>query len=692
MNSIKKIFAAALAASMVLSMAACGNNDEPAPTESKPADNSSKAPVSSEASKDETPKEKGKTTYLDTCGRPKTWNPHEWQNNDESYVFNNCTTSFYEFKANDTKDNFELVCSAAKEFPVDVSAEYAGNETYGVPADAKEGDGYAYKVTLREDLCWTDGTPIKAIDFVESQKRLLDPKMKNYRASDCYDGNVSYANAKNYYYDGQEDSAGKPTKKVTWDEVGLKATGEYELTFILGRPCSNFYFCYNGNINAVRIDLYDSLKEETGDIVKTKYGTSVDTFDSYGPFVLSEYQEDKAQKYTKNDKWFGYTATDFDGWTPDYEAIDAQVVDEHATRLQLFLQGKLDQVGLDAQDMQVYGSSDYLLLSPQSYTTKFSFNTDLEKLKAMETPGVCKTMPYYIEFRKGFSRMVNRKEYCQALTASHIPGFGLFNRLYLSDPENGTVYRDTPRAQQAICAVYGGEDANSVTGYNLEEAKELFQAAYEKAKADGNYHDGDIVELKFTLYQDDEQSQKIINFLQDAMDKATEGTGLEGKTKMVLVADTDYYTKAAQGDFEMIFSTWGGAAMNPYGLTDVYCNDSKRNEYGFTPSKEMLKGTVAGKEYEMSYHDWSQELLDGQWANAPADVRAEVLAVIEEGLLLQYRAIPLYYRMSGLLTSQRLTYECDEYINNVGFGKQYLNMDDAEWNKHIAEQGGKLDY
>lgn len=691
MNSIKKIFSVALAASMVLSMAAC--NSDPAPTDSSTPDTSSKAPVNSDASSEsEAPKEKGKTTYLDFCGRPKTWNPHEWQNNDESYVFSNCVTSFYEFRANETKDNFELVCSAAEEFPVDVTSQYAGNETYGVPATAKDGEGWAYKVKLREDLCWSDGTPIKAIDFVESQKRLLDPKMKNYRASDCYDGNVSYANAKNYYYDGEVDSAGNPTKKVTWEEVGLKATGEYELTYILSRPCSNFYFCYNGGINAVRIDLYDSLKEETGDIVKTKYGTNVDTFDTYGPFKLAEYQENKSQKYVKNDKWFGYTDTEFEGWVPDYTAIDAQVVDEHATRLQLFLQGKADSVSLNAQDMQVYGSSDYLLLSPESFTTKFSFNTDIDKLRAMETPGVCKTMPAYIEFRKAFSRMVNRKEYCQALTASHIPGFGLFNRLYLSDPEKGIVYRDIDRAKQAMLTVYGGNDVDAITGYDLEEARKLFQEAYEKAKADGNYREGDTIEIKFTLYQDDEQSQKIINFLQDAIDLATKGTGFEGKCKLTLIADTDYYTKAAQGDFEIIFSTWGGAAMNPFGLTDVYCNDAKRNEYGFTPSKEVLKATVGGKEYEMTYTEWSQELISGQWANADPSLRGEVLAVIEEGLLLQYRAIPLYYRMSGSLTSHRLTYECDEYINNVGFGKQFLNMDDEAWAKHIAESNNKLEY
>ena len=685
MKPLKKIFATALAASMILGMAGCGD-DKPVEPSTKPQSSETQSSKTESSTVAETPKKKGKTTYLGFCGRPKTWNPHEWNDNSESGVLDKLESSFYGFKANETKDNFEIYCEAATELPEDITEEFAGKEEWGIPANAKKGDGWAYRLKIRDDLCWNDGTPIKAQDFVESQKRLLDPKMKNYRASDSYDGNVSLVNAKNYYYDGTEG-----TKKVTWDEVGLKATGEYELTFILSRPCTMFYFCYNGMIHPVKLDVYDGLKKETGDIVKTKYMTSVDTSPSWGPFLLAEYQEDKSIKYVKNDKWFGWS-DEYTEWKPDYDSVSLQVVDEHATQLQLFLQGKSDYVGLRAEDMEIYGSSDYLSLSPQTYTTKFSFNTDMEKLKSFESAGVCKTMPCYLEFRKAFSRMVNRKEYCQSLTASNIPGFGLLNRLYLSNPETGEIYRDTKRAKEAMLAVYGGGDIDNITGYDLEEARELFQQAYEKAKADGNYHDGDKIELIFMVYKDDDLNQKIINYLQDNINKATKGTGLEGVCHLSLIADTDYYGKSKTGDFEIMFTTWGGAAMNPYALMGVYCNEQKLNEYGFKPSETLYKATIAGEEYEMTYREWANELLDGQWAAADPSIRGEVMAAIEEGLLLEYRTIPLYYKMSGELSSHRTTYECDEYINNVGFGKTFINMDDEEWRKHVAEFNDHLEY
>lgn len=40
---------------------------------------------------------------------------------------------------NETKDGYDIVCELAEELPVDVTANYAGNATYGVPADATEG-------------------------------------------------------------------------------------------------------------------------------------------------------------------------------------------------------------------------------------------------------------------------------------------------------------------------------------------------------------------------------------------------------------------------------------------------------------------------------------------------------------------------------------------------------------------------
>ena len=54
----------------------------------------------------------------------------------------------------------------------DVTEEYAGNDDYGVPENAVR--GYAYRITLNEDACWDDETPIKADDWLNAVQYQLD--------------------------------------------------------------------------------------------------------------------------------------------------------------------------------------------------------------------------------------------------------------------------------------------------------------------------------------------------------------------------------------------------------------------------------------------------------------------------------------------------------------------------------------
>ena len=236
---MKKIMSIALAASMILGLAACGN--EPTVNSSKEESKASSAVTSTTESSSETTEVStdstknpwdNKTYRYFSSETPTTWNPLDWQSSSEGEIISYLESPFYDYKVNAAGDNYEIYCCAAAALPVDVTSEYAGVGEWGIPADAKDGDGWAYRVKLRDDLCWEDGTPIHAADFVDSFEILLNPEMKNYRASDKYDATLTPVNAENYYWQGEKEG----TKKVTWDEVGLKATGENELTYILNKP------------------------------------------------------------------------------------------------------------------------------------------------------------------------------------------------------------------------------------------------------------------------------------------------------------------------------------------------------------------------------------------------------------------------------------------------------------------------
>lgn len=165
---------------------------------------------------------------------PTVWNPFVYQTADDSEILGYVSDGFYTFDYNETKDGYKMVDAMAVGDPVDVTADYVG-EQWGIA----EGEQHkAWKVTIRSDLKWDDGTPIKAQDFVRSTELLLDPAAQNSRADDyTYAGDFIIHNAQNYLYQGQE---GVFTATDLMSEADyVAATHDSKLIFSLAAPTAN---------------------------------------------------------------------------------------------------------------------------------------------------------------------------------------------------------------------------------------------------------------------------------------------------------------------------------------------------------------------------------------------------------------------------------------------------------------------
>lgn len=128
---------------------------------------------------------------------PNNWNPHTYNEDIATDFLKYITSGLYAYDFNETKDGYKFVPDMAKSAPLDITSEYVGEKW-----DIEEGEeGRVYKIDLKDNLEWEDGTPITATSFVESAKRLLDPKAKNYRASSFYDGDFVISNAQVYIND-----------------------------------------------------------------------------------------------------------------------------------------------------------------------------------------------------------------------------------------------------------------------------------------------------------------------------------------------------------------------------------------------------------------------------------------------------------------------------------------------------------
>jgi oligopeptide transport system substrate-binding protein len=748
----KRALSLLLACTMGLSLAACGNSNSNG---------------GSSSSSDE-----GSTyTYTYASSSPSTWSPTDWSTSNEFGLVGYTATFFYDYLMNDEKDGYDITPSAAAAMPVDVTSEYAGNATYGVPEDATE--GYAYTVELNPDLCWEDGTPINADTYIYSIQQYLNPDMSNYRAALCY-STVPIANAASYYnsnnaggiayvsrlqdlgfstveeaqaagytefgvdldefwglsgvgivsitdetvysdvtakevYDDYiapgKDYAdyaywyiyvGEEVEAASWDEVGVIKNDDYSLTFVLSTPLNEFYFIYNiNNLVAVNEELYEANKEQTGDIVKSSYGTSPDKYMSYGPYKITSFQEDKELTLTKNENWFGYTAEQYEGMYQTTDIVE-QYIDESTTIMSLFLQGKISYTGLSTEDLATYGSSDYTYYTPGGFAYYYEFNVDLDSLSSRNTEGENHSILAYKDFRHAISLAVDRSQYVSTFAPVSDVCFGLLSSVYICDPDTGEVYRDNEYAKAAMCEAYGMSDYDEITGYDKDAAAALFQSAYEQCLADGNISETDNVAIDFHLYGSDEYYIKLLNFLQEAITNATVGTDLEGKVTVNLVEDQTYDSSLQNGNADMICYAWGGSDLDPFAMMECWCSDSLLREYGFDPYTEEATITVNGEEITMSFNAWYEELYNGTYATADVDTRVQILAGMEGALIETYIAVPLYDSYSAGMYSLRTVLGSDTYINSVlGFGGiAYMTytMDDAEWDAYCAENDYKLTY
>ena len=529
---------------------------------------------------------------------------------------------------------------------------------------------------------------------------------------------------------------GELSESYDFANVGIYKTGDYELIYICQDPCDEFNFLVHLTGNwLVKTDIYDAGKQKEKDLVTTNYGTSTETYCSYGPYKLVSFEKDKLFVMEKNDQWYGWTDGKHEG---QYQttAIKCQVIADHNTTLDQFLLGNLDGVELNSTDMATYKMSDYLLKTDQTYTFRYIFATDLNVLKVLEgdDTSVNKRILSYRDFRKAISLAINRADFAKQATPAYKPAYYLYNYLYYYNIANDTesIYRNTDAARDAVLRLYGieygegktyataKEAYDAVTGYDVEEAKKLFTAAYEAAKADGNYTDGQKIVINCmcsaasTLDADDTKQQDLLN---QYCAEATKGTPLEGKIEFVFSCGAaKRYDDVANGRVEMIRGAWGGAAFYPFSSIRCYTEPdymgglAKIHEScGWDPTR--VKTTITADFYgegvvtmEKTLQDWAK-LLNGniededgnvvEKAFTNAEAKLQVLSALEYEVLNAYQCIPFAAETAASLFSKKIHYATLDYNIMYGYGGIRLmtyNYDDDAWAEYVASQGGTLSY
>src|SRR5699024_3088204 len=121
---------------------------------------------------------------------------------------------------------------------------------YQAEALPKTEDNKVWTFTLRDDVKWTDGTPITAEDYEYSFKMLLDKKLANRNAFVLWD-NIPVVNAEEYF-----------KGEVEWEEVGVKALDEKTLEITLDTEMPEIdvlsNFAGGGATSPIHKELYEA--------------------------------------------------------------------------------------------------------------------------------------------------------------------------------------------------------------------------------------------------------------------------------------------------------------------------------------------------------------------------------------------------------------------------------------------------
>lgn len=520
--------------------------------------------------------------------------------------------------------------------------------------------------------------------------------------------------------------SGEVYTETKFEDVGLIKIDDYTLHYITVNSISEFHFKTAMMSNwLVHEETYNKgISSDNGQLTTTNYGTTVDSYMSYGPYKLVSFEKDNQFVMEKNENWYGYKDGKHENQF-ETTKVTVSIIPEHSTALQMFLSGQLDDVKLDFEDMEKYRMSDYLYQADQTYTYRWIFATELDALIRLENEandGGNKRVLVYDDFRKAISLAMDRDSFNAAATPGYNSAYYLINYVYYTDIENdiNSIYRTSKEAMKAILDLYEIEYEENdeaikaayekITGYDLEEAKKLFQAVYEQAKADGNYTDGQEIKINCMVSSASSLSAQDIaqqDTLNKMLNEATKGTGFEDKINITFQSGaTNRYQDCADGKKEMIRGAWGGAAFYPFNMIGSYTNPAYagtiHESCGWNPTTENLDitydfdGDGTEETLTKTFEKWTLELNDNAVYGAKdAKLRTHILAAIEKGVLEKYQCIPWATETENMLFSQKIQNVTDKYNVMYEFGGiRYMtyNYDDAAWKEYVKKQGGVLNY
>lgn len=422
-------------------------------------------------------------------------------------------------------------------------------------------DGKTYTFTLREGVEWANGDPVTAGDFRYAWLRAINPDTAGDPAYLIYD----YVEGGEEYFNGEADA----------DEVGIKAPSDDTLVVELENPVPFFPAL---TTSSVFFPQNREFVEEKGD----EFALSGDAILSNGPYEVAALEPSNRVFLEKNENYW-------DAENVEIERVEARVIKDSETALNLYEAGDLDTVELTSENVGRFTDSPEFATVRNSQTYFLYFNLEDEAM-ANE------------DIRRAVQTAFDKEAYVETILADG------------SEAAYGLVPPPIPGP--------GGESFREANGevvprFDPDDAREAWERGVEEL--------GREPELTITV-SDGSDSQDLGTFMESEF---RENLGAEvGIETMPFDA---LFEAQDRGEFQMNAWSWT-AGLDPVLHLELWTTDSTINDSGFSNER-----------YD--------ELIRNVRSEPDPDERMEMLAEAERLLLEEGSALaPIYHPASASLT------------------------------------------
>ncbi len=442
-------------------------------------------------------------------------------------------------------------------------------------------DGKTFTIKLRQDAKWSNGDPVTAHDFVYAWQKAVNP-----------DTAAEYAYMMYVIENAEEINSGK--KKL--EELGVKATDDYTLEIKLKNAVPYFQ-------SLLSFGTFMPQNQKFVEAQGEKFGLEADTTLYNGPFTMTEWKHEESFTLSKNDQYW-------DKDTVKLETINFKIVKDTNTAVNLYETGKIDRVGLTAENVDNFKDSDEFLTESDTAVYFLRFN---QKNKALAN----------VNIRKAIDMSYDKKQFVDTiLNNGSVPAYYLVPSDFVKGPD-GKDFRDT------------NGDMN-VT--NKEEAKKLWETGLKEIGESK-------VELELLNY-DGDSAKKTGEYIKEQLE-----TNLPGLT--VSLKQQPFKQKLdleSKGDYDFSYAGWGPDYQDPMTFIDMFITGGAHNQMEYS-----------NPEYDKLVKEAGTTLL----SDLPA--RWEALQKAEKILIEQDAAIsPLYQRGLSFAMKPKV-----KNLYNHAFGGDY---------------------